>query len=70
MLPSHNKLAEQQSSPTKNTEASITQFLDYAATNPSAIIQYKSSDTIIHIDIDASYLSEPRACSSKEGTIT
>ena len=45
----------------KNTEAAITHFLDYAATNPSAIIQYKSSDMILHIDSDASYLSESRA---------
>ena len=38
MLPAFNTLTEQQSSPTKNTEAAITHFLDYAATNPSAII--------------------------------
>ena len=61
ILPALNTLAEQQSSPTKNKEAAITHFLDYAATNPSAIIQYKASDVIIHIDSDASYLSEPRA---------
>ena len=53
MIPSLNTLSEQQSSPTKNTEAAITHFLDYAATNPSAIIQYKSSDMILRIDSDA-----------------
>ena len=57
MLPSINTLAEQQSSPTKNTEAAITHFLYYAATNPSAVIQYKASNMILHIDSDASYLS-------------
>ena len=61
MLPALNTLTEQQSSPTKNTEYAITHFLDYAATNPSAIIQYKASDMILHIDSDTSYLSEPRA---------
>ena len=61
MLPALNTLAEQQSSPTKNTEAAITHFLDYAATNPSAIIQYKASNMILQIDSDASYVSEPRA---------
>ena len=61
MLPALNTLAEQQSSATKNTEAAITHFLDYSATNPSAIIQYKASDMILHIDSDTSYLSEPRA---------
>ena len=61
MLPALNTLAEQKSSPTKNVEDAITHLIDYAATNPSAIIQYKSSDMILHIDSDASYLSEPRA---------
>ena len=56
VLPALNTLAEQQSSPTKNVEAAITHFLDYAATNPSAVIQYKASDMILHIDSDASYL--------------
>ena len=60
MLPALNTLAEQQSIPTKNTEAAITHLLDYAATNPSAIIQYKAIDMILHIDSYASYLSEPR----------
>ena len=54
MLPYLNTLTEQQSNPTKNIEAEITQFLDYAATNTSEIIQYKSSDMIIYIDSDAS----------------
>ena len=61
MLPALNTLAEQQSIPTKNTEAAINHFLDYAATNPSTIIQYKASDIILHIKSDASYLSDPRA---------
>ena len=67
MLPALNTLAEQQSSQTKNTEAAINHFLDYAATNLSAIIQYKARDMILQIDIDASYLSEPRVCSRTGG---
>ena len=54
MLPDFNTLVEQQSSRAKNMEAAITHFLDYAATNLSAIIQYKTSDMILHIDSDAS----------------
>ena len=61
ILPALNTLAEQQSSPTKNMEAAITHFLDYAATNPSVIIQYKASNMILQIDSDASYLSDPSA---------
>ena len=68
MLPVLNTLIEQQLSPTKNTEAAINHFQDYAATNPSVNIQYKSSDMILHIDSDASYLSEPRARSRTGGT--
>ena len=67
MLPALNTLAEQQSSPTKNTQSAITHFLDYAATNPSAIIQYKASYMIFYIDSDASYLSDPRARSRTRG---
>ena len=67
MIPALNTLAEQQSSPTKNTESAFTHFLDYAATNPSAIIQYTDSDMIIHIESDTSYLSEPRASSHTGG---
>ena len=67
MLPALNTLAEQQSSTTKNKEATINHFLDYAATNPSAIIQYKASDMILHIDSDVSYLSEPREHSRTGG---
>ena len=67
MLTALNALVEQQSNPTKNTEAAITQFLDYASTNPSAIIQYKSSDIILHIDSYESYISEPPACSRTGG---
>ena len=52
MVSALNTLEEQQSNPNKNTEAAITQFLDYAATNPYAIIQYKSSNMILHIDSD------------------
>ena len=61
MLPALNTLAEQQSSPTKNTESAITHFLDYVSTNPSVVIQYKSSDMILHIYSYSSYLSEPQA---------
>ena len=70
MLPSLNTIAEQQSKPTHNTEAAITQFLDYADTNPSMIVQYKSSDMILHIDSDSSYLSQPWHLDALEGTIT
>ena len=62
MIPALNTISEKQSNPTNNTKSAITQFLEYAATNPPTIFQYKSRDMILHIDSDESYLSEPRAC--------
>ena len=67
MILALNTLVDQQSNTTKDNETAITQFLDYADTNPSAIIQYKSSNMILHNDSDASYPSEPRAHSPTEG---
>ena len=63
MLTSINTIVEEQANPTQNTESAITHFLDYAATNPSAIVQYKASDMLLHIGSDSSYLSEPWASS-------
>ena len=48
--------------PTHNTESAITHILDYASTNTTAVVQFKASDTVLHIDSDASYLFKPRAC--------
>ena len=67
MLLALNKIVEQQSNPTQNTEAEIAQFLYYTSTNLSAIFQYKYINMILHIDSDASYLSEPRAHSRTGG---
>ena len=67
MLSALNTLADKQSIPTKPKEDAITHFLDYAATNPSVIIQYKSSDMILHISSDTLYLSEPWAHSRTGG---
>ena len=53
MIPALNTIADQHSNPTQKAEAAITQFIDHADTNPSMIVQYKSSDMILHIDSDA-----------------
>ena len=54
MFPSINAIAYQQANPTQNTEAEITIFLYYSATNPTAVVQYKAIDMVLQIDIDAS----------------
>ena len=53
-MKSLNKIIEQQVNQIQNTEAAIKHLLDYIATNPSAIVQYKASDRILHIESDAS----------------
>ena len=58
ILPALNRISEQQENPTQNNVAKIKHFLDYAATNITAIVQYKYSDVLILIDSDTSYLSE------------
>ena len=52
MMPALNTIAEQQANPTQNNEDAITYFLDYAATNPTDIVQYKDSGMVLHIDSD------------------
>ena len=67
MLPDLNTISEQQANPTHNNEAAITYYLDYSATNTSAIVQYKASDMILYIDSDAWYISKPRSLSRTGG---
>jgi len=42
-------------------------LIDYAATNPNAILTYKKSDMVLAIHSNASYLSEPAAQSRVGG---
>jgi hypothetical protein len=47
---------------------SVIQILDYYCdTNPEATVRFHTSDMILHIDSDASYLSAPTACSHAAG---
>ena len=61
MLPALGMLATQQATPTKNTMKKIKQFLDYASTNPDAVVTYHASNMVLAGHSDASYLSESRA---------
>ena len=63
ILPYLNSIAEQQAYTTQNTEAAITYFLDYSATNINTVVKFGASDMVLHIDSDASYLSKPWECS-------
>ena len=65
MLVALNALA---SAPTTQATAqAITHLLNYAATHPDAVLCYSASDMTLHVHSDASYLSEPKACSRADG---
>jgi hypothetical protein len=54
-------IASQQAAPTEHTLDLVCHFLNYCACFPETTIQYKRCDMILHIESDASYLSEPKA---------
>ena len=58
MLVALNYLVEVQTKPKIETAKQITQFLNYSATHPDAIIEYRKSGMILHIYSYASYISE------------
>jgi hypothetical protein len=67
MLAALGTIAAQQANGTEDTAKAIIHLLDYAATHPDAIIQYRASDMILKIHSGASYLSEVKACSRHAG---
>ena len=67
LLVALSTLATQQTNGTKQTMMDITHLLNYCATHPNAIIRYKRSDMILHVESDASYLSESKARSRVAG---
>jgi hypothetical protein len=62
-----SSLATAQAKPTKHTAFLIKWLLDYAATNPDAILTYKKSNMVLAVHGDASYLSKQSACSRVGG---
>jgi hypothetical protein len=67
MLVALGTLAASQTKGTEATADALTHFLNYCATHPDATIRFHKSDMILHLDSDASYLSEPRARSIMAG---
>jgi hypothetical protein len=66
-LPSGGTLAAQQAKPTVATLKGLTQLLNCAATHPDAEMRFHASDVALHIDSDASHLSESKARSRAAG---
>jgi hypothetical protein len=62
-----SSLASAQAAPTEYTMELIKWLLDYIVTNPEAILTYESSDMILAVHSDASYLSKANARSRVGG---
>jgi hypothetical protein len=60
-------LASQQSKATQQTAKDTVKFLNYCATHTTATIRYYASNMILKLHSDASYNSEPKACSRSGG---
>jgi hypothetical protein len=56
-----NVLASKQSNATEVTADKVIKLLNYCNTYPETKIRYHASDMILHINSDASYLSENEA---------
>jgi len=67
MLMPLSTIASTQAEPTEETLERTKQFLDYAASNPDAILTYSASDMVLAVHSDASYLSERNARSRLGG---
>ena len=67
VLPTINSIASEQASATENTEKKCTQLLDYLATHDNSRIRYHTSDMVLNIHSDASYLSETNSRSCVAG---
>ena len=62
-----SSLTAAQATPTTHTLALIKWILDYAATNPNAILTYTKSDMVLAVHSDALYLSKSNAQSQVGG---
>lgn len=67
MLTAIGSLSSEQAKGTENTMKKITHLLNYCATHPEAKIRFNRSDMILHVESDASYLSETKARSRAAG---
>jgi hypothetical protein len=67
MLAAIGTIGASQASATKTTMEAVTHLLNYCATHPDAVVQYHSSDMVLHTDSDAAYLVAPKARSRVAG---
>ena len=62
-----NSIATQQDKATDRTAMLVDHILNFCATFPDATLTFDASDMVLHIQTDASFLSEPNAKSRGGG---
>ena len=67
MMVALNDIGAKQATPTQLTLTQCQMLLDYARTYPNAVLRFKRSDMILHVDSDAAYLVQPNARSRIAG---
>jgi hypothetical protein len=67
MLVALGTIAAAQSNATDHTATAVVKLLNYAATNPNAVIGYKASGMTLYGHSEASYLPELKARGSRAG---
>ena len=67
MLADLNAISTAQANTTATTMGDIVWLLNYVATHPDATINYHTSNTILHVASDASYIYEEWAHSRAGG---
>ena len=67
MLVALNDIGAKQASPTTETIKKTKMLMEYVATQPNAVIRFHASNMCLHIDCDAAYLVQTKACSRAAG---
>ena len=67
MLVALGTIADAQSKETEHTAKAVVNLINYADTHPDETIFYIASDMVIYNHRNASYISEPQACSQVDG---
>ena len=60
-------IASAQTKGTQHTLDKAYQVLDFLATHPNAVVRFRTSNMVMNIHLDASYLNEPNARSQASG---
>jgi hypothetical protein len=67
MLPALGTLSSNQATTTAQTIIAMTQLLNYCVTYPEAVVEFRASNMVLHVEGGASYLSEPKGRSRYAG---